>query len=1035
MEVLVAAKHGIPVEYLYRGSNIFTMKLTFDELTQIKGELEAHMINYKVNGVVPTSSMFIGEMDFLSRYNSWSKRYQNLFKTTLINAKKIRESVARLSLMTGYNASAVRTEKKYKRYTLKLKRDTHDTSNPVVLFDRIDVSRRVPIVYLRTETEKVYIKILNEPDFRLVDYKNIIDKTSERGLLVYSLSRDSDPRNVISYTISQIYPGTSQVALETSLDWRDVLPEDEYIKTEERVIRINFNFTVDTPQDISWSAFLYAISTTEFLSRWLYLFETTSAYTPTEETIEKFYIGFRYALIQGEEAASLGNFRIIPEKGKVSLRASKVVGNEIVEAMHTFIPKLFKWFRLNQDIFIEEIKSRVPDYVHKTLKHDTIPITKYKALEIAIPDLFLKEDQPAEVEGTRYGSICQCKRQPVFIADDELDDVRGFALENGDPRTVRLFPPANPLTGEIPNGASLFFCPTEETPFPSMRVNVDPATLKSYPMVPHCVKVDNYDAMALKYYTKSDDPSENVVFVKSTSGQISSKRLDRFSIGKIEDTMKNYLRLVFDVFFEDVTFVRLGMRDVTSNSILECLRTLKSIDIDMKTFRERIFLEASAVQMYQVFWYLEEEQIDEILENMAASNEAIDSRLYISLLEETLGMSLYVISDDGYEIPSSKGFYIKNHPRDSQCAILWKYQPDTVVGYPTYDLVVPMSSQFPLGPNSLEFLDNYQDRIHKLYSHSCEFFGFKETDSVWYKFGVDVFEISERFVRELDLEEFGITLDHFGKISIRHVMSRDGRKFSLRVPPSVSTSSGSKIISEIYPASLSDITDVFGRPEQIDGALALYSFGMYIKEIGVILELDEPGSESAGYDLTETIETSRALKERIDQLLLSVPREQVKLIIGSTDRRVLEYIDSAGSSSLAVEKFVSKNEFSTSDGLARIFLDMRDFEMWNVSQSRQDFFRIDNKIEPRGDIYVYYSGKSLYFIHPSNSFKSAREISLGYLFPGAADAEGVMLFEEINGKLTRVITETQHDIDPISFSQVLRYFNGQYAAVVEVFRD
>ena len=93
-------------------------------------------------------------------------------------------------------------------------------------------------------------------------------------------------------------------------------------------------------------------------------------------------------------------------------------------------------------------------------------------------------------------------------------------------------------------------------------------------------------------------------------------------------------------------------------------------------------------------------------------------------------------------------------------------------------------------------------------------------------------------------------------------------------------------------------------------------------------------------------------------------------------------------------------------------------------------------VSAKNNIYVYYD-ISMYFIHPAKDFEEAKKISQEYLFPYINYiSDNVMLFEEINGKMIRSTVDfiDKSDPDREVFSQVLKYFNGQYAAVVEVFR-
>ena len=1096
METLIAAKNSIPIEYLYKDENIFNSTYDLNTLSKIYGELEARMILFKKTGEYIQSSMFINENDFLSRFDSWNKRYTTLLKKTLINAKTITSSLAILERTPAFKTGKAVIEKEFRRYTLELNNPTYDDSNIIEIFDYIPLSRRNPIVYLRRDDDTIAVKIFDEPDFKDVDYLNIFDKTAERGLFVYTLTPGADPKNVISYSVSQIYARTPQksVEVDSSIDWRTFIKRDLYSQTNERTIRVNFNFTMKLPVDFSSTAFLYAISTSDFIGRWLYLFETTSPYIISGDDLSKFYIGFKYAIPQHEDAPSLGNFRILQEGMTTIIRASKVANKNVMDIMIKVIPRIMKYFYLNQSRFIEEINELVPEFIPKVKSREGIPFTKYKALEISFPDLFAPEDitEGCDIEGVRYGSICQCKRQPVFIDDDEAEDTRGFLLKNGERRTLRYFPPPHPETG-LPESSRLFFCPMDDTPYPSMRSNLDPTTMDKYPMVPHCVKVDNYDAMVQSYYFEPENIEEGVNFISSGGIPVSSKRLERGSLGRIDDKITNYLNLIFETYFSDTTFVRYGIRDVSKNSLISCLNLVtRKFDISNNEIRKSVFLDGDIIQTYQSLWHLSNDQIDDLLIEMAESDDAIDSMFYLALFEKAFDASVYVLTDSGYEIQSSKGFLIKNTPQKNQkCIILWKYQSDVTVKYPTYDLVVPLIKGKTPRPEGIEDLLFYRENIHKIHSYAYDFFGFKDMNDIWYKFGDCVFEISENFIEKKKLKEFAVSLDQFGKVSMRHVVSQDGTKFSIRVPPSI-PKDNSKIISETYKNDIDKIIEVFGRPRNIDEVSVYYSYDLYAGEIGVLHSKNKLERDLKYFDLAEIIRQSRYMKHIVDYLLLYVNNEEEKQELLSkfeTDvdigferlesrylPRKYKTLDEAINYLSTISpnfydgKFVLEYYLAESiinyiknyepghkkenlgdffpidytlkgsfflEHNAKLFLDQKELEKWNCSNSRQDFFKIEDTITSRNNIYVYYD-KSMYFIHPAQNFEDAKRISQEYLFPYANYiSDNVMFFEEINGKMLRSNTDFTDESDPDKeiFSQVLRYFNGQYAAVVEVFRS
>lgn len=1091
MEILTAAKYGIPVEYLHDNKNIFISNYSIEKLTELYGELEANMIMFKTTNEYKQSSLFINEVDFQNRYDSWSKRYTNLLKKTLIDAKSIKDTEDMLIRIPRYNTSKLNVEKEFKKYTLNLKNKIFDTTNIFEIFDHLNVSLSIPAIHLRHK-DRTLTKIYDDPRFKDVDYSRLFSKISEKGLNIFSLVEGSDPKNVISYNVSIVSPGNvqGQLEIDTSLEWEEIF-DDNFTKINEKIIRINFNFSIFIEDEIAWPVFIYGIATSDFLSKWLFLFETTSTYIFSNEDIEKFYIGFRRVVPVGQDAPSMGNFRIIHEQSQILIKASKVMSGETMKLMYDFIPRLLKFYQGKQDDYIQEIKKYLYDYSPTFKDINYVPETKYKALEKSFPDLFHHDDSiESSVDGVKYGSACQCKKQPVFIEEDEVEDARNFKLEDGSDRMVRWFPPAHPTKG-LQEGSKPFFCPNPDTPYPSLKSNMDFSTIDRYSMVPNCVKVDNFEEAAKKYWETSADPSENVDFIASQNDQpISSKRLEKGSIGKINTFSNSFLKLVFDIYFEDVTFVRFGTKNVTPNSVINCILEALKLpqDEDLWSIRRRIFKDINFTMLYQSFWHLNDDQIENNLEEFANSKDAIDTKIYLHLLETVFDVHIYVLTEDGYEIPQSKAFYIKNHPSPTdKCIVLWKYPPDAIVKYPTYDLIYYIDktgSKVELHP--IDQINFFIDNVHNIYNYSFDFKVFKEVDDTWLKIGSCIFNLSDFFIKKYNLEEFAVTFDSFGKVSIKHVISPQGLRFSLRVPPNVPRKL-LPVTDEVYPQTLENIISTFGNPRNIDLNIAYYSYNLYHEEIGVIIE-HKIEYEMQKYDLSGLIEKSWMLKDVIDYLLQTAKDEKdLETLIGKiksdeseklftitqrylpgysnlddalgylekhspnirdgnihlkdfSAKSAIDYIASYDLDPSVINKkdFIEKRldtkyDFEEQEN-TRIFLTEKELDTWNSSYSRKDFFEIENKLEARSNVYMYYD-ESLFFIYPATSLENAKEISQSFLFPGEEYlSDYYMLFEEIGEKMYRKKLGNEPEEKPLVFSQVLRYFNGQYAAVVEVFR-
>lgn len=308
---------------------------------------------------------------------------------------------------------------------------------------------------------------------------------------------------------------------------------------------------------------------------------------------------------------------------------------------------LIKTFQTESSKEIESPPSR------ENYETQKISSKNIKDLSIIAPDLFVHN----------YARRCQGSLQPKIISDDEVEKwkKKRIPMRGGKggymDRQVMVFPDPNDKTHDVRWN---FVCPTDENPYPGLKVNNDLSNKDKYPYIICCYKTDNMTPSdKTNKHKKYQDYISNIIPEKSTGHikterKINTKKIlgpDRTGVlpKNLEETLSFYKKGKKEM-------VRMGTPR-SKHSLIHCvciatgdplykkLTTNEEKEDYVTGIRKQITKNVSMEVMKQECF---DKNVDEIRALIADETIFFDPSLFYRSLEEMYDINMYTFaySDD-----------------------------------------------------------------------------------------------------------------------------------------------------------------------------------------------------------------------------------------------------------------------------------------------------------------------------------------------------------------------------------------------------
>ena len=354
------------------------------------------------------------------------------------------------------------------------------------------------------------------------------------------------------------------------------------------------------------------------------------------------------------------------------------------------INKLLRYYDQHQSQTIAIYKKFFPEsslFIKRKIKRQKVPrVKKLKILQIYDPELFPK----------RYARRCQEKRQPTILTEpEEIEKWKQETFLFGDQirhREVLEYP----LVNNTPKWH--FICPSNEYPFPGLRINKDLPNKDKYPYIPCCFEKPQMDPGLKTHYNewKTEKPKKTLSSTTATKStnehrMVTNKALLPGRTAYVPPLLEFFIKNTEEV--EEV--YRYGV-PISPNSLIHCiLEALHVREYKQSRDKEKFVLQlratiAKTIETSLCKQELYEYNLEEIKEMIQGQLKYFDSAFLYRALEEFFKVNIFVFlffpayfwdilrtsSADkmvSMEIPRHKFFYIRRINLERPTIVIFKH--------------------------------------------------------------------------------------------------------------------------------------------------------------------------------------------------------------------------------------------------------------------------------------------------------------------------------------------------------------------------
>lgn len=298
-----------------------------------------------------------------------------------------------------------------------------------------------------------------------------------------------------------------------------------------------------------------------------------------------------------------------------------------------------------------------------------------------------------------YTRRCDCKKQPIIVPIDEVDDWKNKTfIDKGEikQRQIAPFPPP-------PNEAEksfLYVCPGDDYPYPTVIEN--PEGGAEYPYIPCCAGTDNINNPKSNYNnyysTKPEEEKDTSKIYKITT----MKQLEPDRVAEIPAIIQELLNTPYEI-GEKFKYERYSVGK-QENTLIQCVlhalnvqdyQNLPSIK-DKENFCN--FLRKKIPETLSNYYEIVKQEVfdynlDDIKNEIRNSKKEFSSYKYYRILEELFNVNIFVFNFENsqslVEIPRHILSHIRNYRVDRKSIIVIKHYGGELeaLKFPIYDLI------------------------------------------------------------------------------------------------------------------------------------------------------------------------------------------------------------------------------------------------------------------------------------------------------------------------------------------------------------
>ena len=253
-------------------------------------------------------------------------------------------------------------------------------------------------------------------------------------------------------------------------------------------------------------------------------------------------------------------------------------------------------------------------------------------LRAVAPDLFVK-NYPR-----------RCPEQPLIITADEVEFWRQKRVgHNQEERQIMAFPKDNPKW--------YFVCPTDQNPYPGLKLNKILENKKEYPLIPCCGERDQMRPGANSHYRAyvENRPLAIKVGAKAEKKPITRKILSPDKVAFLPESIENIVKRYSENY---VDMVRFGVQ-YTPNALLHCvciaidepnylrLQTSEEQEAYVARLRQHMLTVINPALLKQEMYDYSDEEIRLLMQD---TTKFFDPSLFYRAVEEVFQINIYTFA-------------------------------------------------------------------------------------------------------------------------------------------------------------------------------------------------------------------------------------------------------------------------------------------------------------------------------------------------------------------------------------------------------
>lgn len=419
------------------------------------------------------------------------------------------------------------------------------------------------------------------------------------------------------------------------------------------------------------------------------------------------------------------------------------IDDENIDNIKLYMYKFLRYYKIQEETLIKDYKNLNPEFEDSFKDKTTYEIDKNDFTEIL---------------GKGYKRVCQSKKQPIIINEEEKDDEKyQYYIE---------FPKNS-------SNSDIYTC-EQDNEFKYVGL----VALNNKP-VPCCFKTDRRNTKMFKDYYKDEEKidettsEENISLDKQQLIITTNKAVFKDNLGKLPENIEK----LFNMSFNDTEYLRKGVNR-GKKCFLECV--LKALGIMKKYSKSEMKEELNNLTNHPECCKQEmyDESLKEIKRKILDEETYLDPKLYINLLSQFYNCNIILFTRDSenpkgtLQIPRNIKGYFKYNLVKKNTVFIYEHlgSPTNNLQYPTCEYIINKNMK----NGYMEYRPNrfFLKLVNKI---------FYETEGSIFYNNMNM-KVETKFLKDEEIEFLSQEINNFGKTVSLNVRYEEN-EFTIETSP------------------------------------------------------------------------------------------------------------------------------------------------------------------------------------------------------------------------------------------------------------